>query len=95
LSTAAERRTPRLSTRTKRPCAPLPASLPDAACRFIPMLMDGETLHDTAVALGVCRHCPELTPCHDWATHNVGLQGVVGGNTYGDCRKRWLKRQAS
>jgi hypothetical protein len=81
-------RTPRLSG--SKPCA-VPASLPDAACRLIPNLMDGETLHDTAVALGVCRQCPELDPCHDWAVRNPGLQGVVGGNIYGDARKRWMR----
>lgn len=82
-------RSPRLNC---KPCTPPPASLPDAACRLIPNLMDGETLHDIATALQVCRHCLELDPCHTWAVKNVGLQGVVGGNIYGEARKTWMRR---
>lgn len=83
-------RSPRLNGRSKA-CAP-PPDQPDAACRLIPNLMDGETLRDIAAALRVCRGCPELLPCHAWALGNPGLQGVVGGNIYGDCRKKWLRR---
>ncbi len=63
---------------------------PDRACNgqppelFFPTKDDGKALH---AALAICRRCPVMAACREWAVPISDLYGVVGGTTFKE-RKR-------
>lgn len=59
--------------------------LPGAACRADPVLFDAADGGRIAEAVALCRRCPQLVPCRDWADSRPkrSLIGVVGGRYRG------------
>ena len=54
--------------------------LPRAACRGKPGLFDAEDgEHQERRAGAICRGCPELQPCREWADQQHALSGVYAG----------------
>ncbi|MDT0390933.1 WhiB family transcriptional regulator [Streptomyces dubilierae] len=56
---------------------------------FFPLV---ETAAATAPARAVCRRCPVLIDCRDWAVHNGETDGVWGATT--PSQRRALRRAA-
>ena len=55
-----------------------------AACAGRPDLMDPPTARLTTAALALCRRCPVLQPCRDWAlslSDRSDPGGIAGGMT--------------
>lgn len=57
----------------------LAPAMPDAACLGNAALFDGDTPAHTRQAQAICRTCPELDPCRQWADNTPGLLGVIAG----------------
>jgi hypothetical protein len=55
--------------------------LPEAACRGRHELFDSTRKTDIVTAIQVCKHCPALQPCQQWAARQRRgrLAGVVAG----------------
>lgn len=65
-----------------------------AACRTVdPDVFFPATEDDTASALRICRGCPVIEECRDWALDMRIRYGVWGGLTERD-RRRVLRRSA-
>jgi WhiB family redox-sensing transcriptional regulator len=58
---------------------------------FFPVGTSGPALLQIAEAKEVCRRCPVLEQCRDWAVDN-GVEGVWGGTT--EDERRALRRRA-
>jgi WhiB family redox-sensing transcriptional regulator len=48
---------------------------------FFPVGTSGPALDQTARATAVCRRCPVMNPCRDWALMTGQATGVWGGMT--------------
>jgi len=57
---------------------------------FFPVGTSGPALDQTARATAVCRRCPVMNPCRDWALMTGQATGVWGGMTEDQRRAaRW------
>ncbi|MFF8556550.1 WhiB family transcriptional regulator [Streptomyces sp. NPDC015501] len=71
----------------------------DALCRekdpelFFPVGASGPALVQVAEAKAVCRTCPVMDACLDWALDNGDLEGVWGGTDEEDRRR--IQRRAA
>ncbi|WP_203834042.1 WhiB family transcriptional regulator [Actinoplanes campanulatus] len=60
---------------------------PDIACRdvdpetFFPRHAGAMNTIEIAAAVRICRQCPHITACRDWATETRQRHGVWGGTT--------------
>ncbi|MFP8963481.1 WhiB family transcriptional regulator [Streptomyces nanhaiensis] len=68
-----------------------------AACRgedpelFFPIGDGGLAERQTARARAVCRGCPVMPQCRDWAVRNGETEGVWGGTTAAE--RRLIRRR--